>query len=56
MRWVQILKSRDAVCAERSCRDKAAKRIGAMRRDHFRAGACFRGACIEAQSMIRKSA
>jgi len=48
MRWVQILKSRGGVCAERSGRDKAAKRIGAMRRDHFRAGAGFRGACIEA--------
>jgi len=48
MRWVQILKSRGGVCAERSGRDKAAKRIGAMRRDHFRAGGGFRGACIEA--------
>jgi hypothetical protein len=46
MRWVQILESRGGACAERSCRDKATKRIGAMRRDHFRA--CFRDACIEA--------
>jgi len=48
MRWVQILESRGGACAERSRRDKAAKRIGAMRRDRFCAGACFRGARIEA--------
>jgi hypothetical protein len=48
MRWVQIFESHGGACAERSGRDKAVKRIGAMRRDHFLAGARFHGACIEA--------